>query len=69
MATYKEKQLAKDVIRSVLTEKHTDRVNDIIVARVKPHLPFWLRWVPIGRVLDALLPGVLLSVLDDVLNL
>ena len=69
MATYKEKQLVKDVLYAILTEDHTDRVKDAIVARIKPHLPFWARWLPIGRVIDALLPGVLLSVLEDVLGL
>ena len=58
-------QLALDIIRSVLTEEHTDRAKDLIVARIKPHLPFWARWLPIGRVIDALLPEVLLSVFEE----
>ena len=58
-------QLALDVLRSVLTEEHTDRAKDLIVARIKPHLPFWARWLPIGRVIDALLPEVLLSVFEE----
>lgn len=69
MATYKEKQLALDVVQGILTENNTDKLKDIIVARIKPHLPFWAKWLPIGRVIDALLPEVLLSVFKDLLTL
>ncbi len=68
MATQKERQLAVDVLRQVLTEENTDRLKDLIVTRIKRVLPRWARWLPIGRVIDALLPGVLLSVLEEVLG-
>lgn len=54
--------------RTILTEENTDKVIAILVPRVKAKLPFWAQWLPIGRVLDALLPGVVLQVLEEFLS-
>ena len=63
------RKFASEILHSVLTEENTDRAKDLLVAGIAPKLPFWARWLPIGYVLDALLPEVLLSVIDDLLGL
>ena len=55
-------------VRTVLTEENTDILIERMVALIKPRLPVYLRWIPIGTVLDALLPGALLKVFEEVLG-
>lgn len=55
-------------IREVLTEDNTDKIIARMVELIKPKLPIYLRWIPIGTVLDALLPGALLKVFEEVLG-
>ena len=68
MATMKVRQLAYDTLKDVLTEERTDSIKDLLVDGIKSKLPRWMRWLPIGKVIDALLPEVLLSVLKDALD-
>lgn len=53
-------------IREILTEENTDAMIKILVDRID--LPFWLAWLPVGSVLDKLLPEALLSVFEDLLT-
>ena len=62
------KAAALSGIREVLTEENSDKLIARVVELVKPKLPVYLRWVPIGTVLDALLPGVLLRVFEEALG-
>ena len=62
------KAAALSGIREVLTEENSDKLIARVVELVKPRLPIYLRWVPIGTVLDALLPGVLLKVFEEALG-
>jgi len=55
-------------IREVLTEENTDKIIARMVELIKPRLPIYLRWIPVGTVLDALLPGALLRVFEEVLG-
>ena len=55
-------------IREVLTEENSDKIIARVVELVKPRLPVYLRWMPIGTVLDALLPGILLKVMEEALS-
>ena len=55
-------------IREVLTEENSDKIIARVVELVKPKLPIYLRWIPVGTVLDALLPGVLLKVFEEALG-
>lgn len=55
-------------VRTVLTEENTDILIERMVALIKPKLPVYLRWIPVGTVLDALLPGALLKVFEEVLG-
>ena len=62
------KAAALSGIREVLTEENSDKLIARVVELVKPKLPVYLRWIPIGTVLDALLPGVLLKVFEEALS-
>ena len=55
-------------LREVLTEDNTDKIIARLVEIIKPRLPIYLRWIPVGTVLDALLPGALLRVFEEVLG-
>lgn len=55
------KAAVMDALRAVLTE---DRTDDLI-ARVVAKLPWWGRWLPVGQVLDRLLPETLLEFLNE----
>ena len=59
---------ARSAARAILTEEKTDALIAIIVPRVKAALPSYLRWIPIGTVLDKLLPGTILSIVEEVLG-
>lgn len=52
-------------IREILTEENTDALIEILMDRLK--LPFWLSWLPIGKVLDKMLPETLLNLFEDLL--
>lgn len=58
--------VALDAIRTILTEENTDEIIDLVLAKV--NLPLWLRWLPLGRVLDQLLPEAILGVFEDILG-
>jgi len=58
---------ALEVLREVLTEENTDAFATMLNRRIKRKLPRWLRWLPIRRILDALLPDVLLRFFEDIL--
>lgn len=55
-----------EAIREVLTEENTDELIALILEHLK--LPFWMRWLPIGAVLDRLLPDTLLRIFEKVLS-
>ena len=55
-------------VRAVLTEANTDILIERMVKAIKAQLPAYLRWIPIGTVLDALFPGVLLKMFEDALS-
>ena len=54
--------------RSILTEHNTDALIEVLVPRIKAKLPMWLKWLPLGTILDKILPGTLLSVIEEVLS-
>lgn len=54
--------------RSILTEENTDALIEAIVPRVKAALPSYLKWLPIGTILDKVLPGTVLSVVEELLS-
>lgn len=60
------KNAALVAIREILTEENTDALIELI--KDKLHLPLWLRWLPLGMILDKLLPGTLLRVFEEVLG-
>lgn len=60
------RRAALEAVREILTEENTDAVIAIVVERLP--LPFWLRWLPVRAVLDRLLPGTLLRVLEELLE-
>ena len=63
----KARKATLDVLSQYLTEENSDLFVDYMTKRVKRRLPRWLRWLPIRRVLDALLPEVLLGLFEDLL--
>lgn len=63
-----DRQSAWAVIEQVVNEERTDELIDKLVKRVKPKLPVWLRWLPIGMVLDAIFPEIVLGWLKDLLT-
>ena len=67
MPTQSEKQLALAVIKSVLTEKNSDKLKGVLKKGIKKRLPRWARWLPIGKVLDALLPETLIEFFEQLL--
>ena len=56
------------VLQQYLTEENTDVFVKILRKRIKRKLPRWARWLPIGKVLDALLPELLLDFFEDLLR-
>ena len=62
------KSAALSGLREVLTEENTDKIIARLVEIIKGRLPLYLRWIPVGAVLDALLPGALLKVFEEVLG-
>lgn len=50
-----------DAVRAAFTEERTDA----LIAKLTKKIPFWLRWVPIGALLDRALPGALLEWLEE----
>ena len=62
------KSAALSGLREVLTEENTDKIIARLVEIIKGRLPLYLRWIPVGTVLDALLPGALLKVFEEVLS-
>ena len=52
-------------IRVVLTEENTDVLIARIEALIKPKLPWYAKYLPIGAILDRLLPDVLLRVFEE----
>lgn len=62
------KSAALSGLREVLTEENTDKIIARLVEIIKGRLPIYLRWIPVGTVLDALLPGALLKVFEEVLG-
>lgn len=58
---------AYEYIKSELTEEVSDVYKRILKREIKSKLPRWARWLPIGKVLDALLPETLLDLLERIL--
>lgn len=61
------KKLIIKTLEEEFTEERSDVVKRAIKKKVKARLPRKLRWLPIGRVIDALLPEVFIDVVKDVL--
>ena len=59
---------ALEVVRTVLTEENTDAIITKLTDAIKAKLPWYAKFVPIGTVLDKLLPESLLRVFEDVLS-
>ena len=57
---------ALEALREILTEENTDALIHIITDKIS--LPIWLRWIPLGSILDRLLPEKLLQVFEEVLG-
>lgn len=57
------KAAVMDALRASLTEARTDA----LIARVTAKMPWWARWVPVGVVLDRLLPETLLGWIEEAL--
>ena len=62
------KAAALEGIRSVLTEENTDKLIELLERELAKVLPWWARFLPIGVVLDRLLPDILLRVFEDALG-
>ena len=62
------KAAALSGIREVLTEENSDKLIARVVELVKPKLPVYLKWLPIGTIMDALLPATLLRVFEEALS-
>ena len=62
------KKEALAVVEQVLSEENTDELVKILRKEIKKRLPRWARWLPIGKVLDALLPGALVKFLRAILS-
>ena len=56
-----------EVIKAYITEENSDVFIRALTKRVKQRLPRWLRWLPIGRVLDALFPEIIIEFFEDLL--
>lgn len=59
------RQAALEALEKILTEENTDALIEILMDMLK--LPFWLRWLPIGSVLDQVLPETLLDLFRKLL--
>lgn len=68
LVTTRSKRAALKILEEIITEESTDRFKVYARDLIKAKLPIWLRWLPIGRVIDALLPEVLLAVLKELLE-
>lgn len=60
------KRAALDVLQDALTEENTDRVLDLLFFSLR--LPWWIPAAIARRVLDGLLPEVLLGAIEKVLG-
>lgn len=54
------KAMVMDALRASITESRTDD----LIRRGVAKLPIWLRWLPIGKALDRMLPEVLIEYVD-----
>ena len=54
-------------IRAVLTEENTDFLVKRLASLVSSKLPWYAKWLPIGVMLDHLLPDTLLKVFEEFL--
>ena len=61
------RQATLSILSQYITEENSDRFIKILHRRVKAKLPRWLRWLPIGIVLDRLFPEILLEFFEDLL--
>ena len=65
--TAEAKSAALAGVRAVLTEDNTDRIIEMLEARIASKLPWYARWMPLGVILDRMLPETLLRVFEDFL--
>ncbi len=66
MASRQAKQATLVVLKEVLTEESSDKLKRILKKKIKSKLPGWAKWIPIGQILDALLPEVLIDFFEDI---
>lgn len=59
------RQAALRALEAILTEENTDALIEILMDMLP--LPFWMKWLPIGSVLDRLLPETLLNLFEKLL--
>ncbi len=59
------KEAALDAVRAAFTEERTDAFIAKLTARLP--WPWWTKFIPVGQVLDQLLPDVLIDFLEEVL--
>ena len=67
MHTPEQRKAALAVIKSVLTEENSDKLKKTLKKGIKKRLPRWLKWLPIGKILDSLLPEVLVEFFERLL--
>jgi len=54
-----------DALRDALTEENTDRLIDLMILKLS--LPWWIPTAFIRKILDRLLPDVVLNLLEELL--
>lgn len=59
---------ALEGVRTVLTEANTDTLIKRLVTLIKAKMPVYLRWLPLGTILDRLMPDALLKVFEEALS-
>ena len=55
------KAMLMDALRASITESRTDDW----IRRALAKLPFWLRWLPLGKILDKMMPEALINYVDE----
>ena len=57
------KRAAIDAVSAAFTEERTDA----LISKLTSKVPFWLRWLPIGTLLDRVLPEALIDWMEETL--
>jgi len=69
MPTLEQKRIALQIIEEALSEQNTKVIKRMLKKEIKSKLPRGLRrFIPVGKIADVLLQGVLLNFLRKILN-